>query len=96
MDDGDEQAVEQTLLALLEELDGPPDDEHPDVAVTHAESGWIVSVFQSGLLVWENPDLPDPPRHMDGVSRETALRVMMLVAAGDLDAVESMEWRPGY
>ena len=38
---------------IFAELDEPLDDEHPNVSIEH-ESGWGLSAFQSGLLVWEN------------------------------------------
>jgi hypothetical protein len=42
------------LRELLQSLD-IDDKEHPDVALTH-ESGWCLSAFPSGLLVWENDE----------------------------------------
>ena len=35
---------------LIGELDDMDDDEHADVSVEH-ESGWVLSAFQSGLVV---------------------------------------------
>jgi hypothetical protein len=92
MEDGDLSAI----AGLLAELDGPLDQEHPDVAVSDDESGWLLSAFQSGRLVWENPETDDVPRHMVGVPRSEMSRVMSLVATGDLGDVESLEWLPGY
>jgi len=92
MDEGDLSAIG----ALVAELDGPVDQEHPDVAVSDDESGWTLSAFQSGRLVWEDPDTDDEPRHMVGVSRSEMSRVMSLTATGDLGDVESLEWLPGY
>src|SRR4051812_48452962 len=43
------------IAVLLAELDGPEDDEHPDVWIDH-ESGWGLSSFSSGLPVWENSE----------------------------------------
>jgi len=93
MESGDE----NSLPALLEELDGPLDDENPDVAITDDDTGWMLSVFQSGRLIWENPEEgPEEPRHMVDIPRSETLRIMSLVATGDLAAVESLNWRPGY
>lgn len=92
MEEGDLSAIAE----LIAELDGPIDNEHPDVAVSDDGSGWMLSAFQSGRLVWENPDSDDEPRHMVEVSRPDISRIMALVATGDLDGVESLEWLPGY
>jgi hypothetical protein len=40
---------------LVRELDGPEDDEHPDVSVDH-ESGWSLSAFPSGLVILGNAE----------------------------------------
>ncbi|MEW2444774.1 hypothetical protein [Micromonospora marina] len=92
MEEGDLSAIP----ALVAELYGPVDHEHPDIAVSDDESGWMLSAFQSGRLVWENPDSDDEPRYMVDVSRSEISRIMSLVATGDLDDVDSLEWLPGY
>ncbi|MFF0477111.1 hypothetical protein [Streptomyces sp. NPDC004284] len=76
-------------------LDGlaDADDEHPDVSLTH-ESGWSVSAFQDGLLIWENPDDDaTPPGEMREVTREDTLRIFGLLASGDVAAVEALPWQ---
>ena len=85
------------LAALISELDALEDDEHPDVAVGH-ESGWTLSAFPSGLVVWENVEEDDDPpaRHMDGVTRERLLELFHMIATGDLETVERQQWLPGY
>ena len=60
----------ERLREVLTELERP-DPEHPDVWLTH-ESGWTLSVYGSGLLVWENPESTIEPRHQVGVPREAA------------------------
>lgn len=80
---------------VLAELDDPRDDEHPDVSIEH-ESGWGLSAFQSGLLVWENVEGDVEPRHMPSVPRDRVRELFRRVAAGDLEAVESEPWLPGY
>lgn len=42
---------DEAVRVLLDELD-TADAEHPDVAVSH-ESGWTLSAFRGGRLVWE-------------------------------------------
>ncbi|MFI8320597.1 hypothetical protein [Streptomyces sp. NPDC085529] len=76
-------------------LDGlaQADDEHPDVSLTHG-SGWCLSVFRGGLLVWENPDEDAvAPGEMRDVTRDETLRLFGLLAAGDLAAVEASPWQ---
>ncbi|WP_106129983.1 hypothetical protein [Pseudosporangium ferrugineum] len=93
MEDGDPGRIP----ALIAELDDPRDDEHPDVAVTDDRTGWSLSAFQTGRLVWENvEDDSIPPRHLAEASRAEMTRLMLLVAAGELDEVERLAWRPGY
>lgn len=89
----DDDTSAPALDALLAELDDV-DHEHPDVAVTH-ESEWGLSVFGTGLVVWENVEEGEP-RHLAQVSRQEARRLLGLLAQGDLDAVEQQDWQPGY
>ena len=70
--------------------------EHPDVAVTH-ESGWTLTAFESGLLIWENVESERAqPRHRRGVAREELRRLFTSVARDDLRTVEDYGWRAGY
>jgi hypothetical protein len=80
---------------VLAELDDPLDDEHPDVAIEH-ESGWALSAFQSGLLVWGNVEDDCEPRHMRDVPRAQVREYFRCVAAGDLAFVEAAPWLAGY
>jgi hypothetical protein len=69
---GDEPgATVERMREVLAELDAR-DIEHPSVALTH-ESEWCLGAYPGGLLVWENLEADDPPRHMSGVSRERVL-----------------------
>ncbi|MEU7876076.1 hypothetical protein [Dactylosporangium sp. NPDC049140] len=90
------------LPALVAELDAYEDDEHPDIAVSH-ESGWTLSAFPSGLLVWENVDADDEdersaaaPRHLRDVPRERLSELLALCGDGRLDELERLPWRVGY
>lgn len=81
-----------TVAALLDELDDV-DDEHPDVAVSH-ESGWTLSAFASGRLVYENvEDLDELPRQIV-VDRRVTMDLFRALAAGDLNRLEAQAWRP--
>jgi hypothetical protein len=81
--------------AMRQVLDGlaNADDEHPDVSLSH-ESGWCLSAFRSGLLIWENTeDGSVAPVEMREVSREEILRLFQLLAAGDIASVAALPWR---
>src|SRR5262245_51203859 len=78
---------------VLAELDGPPDDEHPDVALSH-ESGWTLSAFASGLVVSENVEADDPPRRLTEVRREQVRELWLALAVGDFEAIEQQPWQP--
>lgn len=96
-DGGMERGTEADVPSLVAELDGPIDDEHPDVSVTDNVSSWIVSAFQDGTLVLENLDDSDvQPRHLQDVSRAEMIQVMVLLARGDLTALQRLDWLPGY
>ena len=85
---------EPDAATLMQVLDGPAlaDDEHPDVSLTN-ESGWCLSAFGGGLLVWENPAEDSlAPGEMRDVAREEILRLFGLLAAGDIASVEACLW----
>ena len=71
------------------------DKEHPDVALTH-ESGWCLSAFPSGLLVWENDEINSGPRHMKAVPREEVLRLWLQLARGEIGTIEAEPWKSSY
>jgi hypothetical protein len=82
---------------VLQELDIAADDlEHPDVCLAH-DSGWALSAFPCGLLVWENAeDETHAPRHMTGVSRARVLALWLRLAEGNVAAVDTEPWQLGY
>lgn len=82
------------IAEILAELDGPEDDEHPDVWIDH-ESGWGLSAFSSGLLLWENPETEEGPFQLEAVPRALIENLFRAVAAGDLDTVHAQPWTPG-
>ena len=79
---------------LLDEL-AAATDEHPDVAAVH-ESGWSLSVFASGLIIWENVEEDSVPRHGRGLERASIVELLHALARGDIDTIERTDWRPGY
>jgi hypothetical protein len=83
------------LDGVLSELDGPEDAEHPDVALSH-ETGWTLSAFPRGLLVFQNVESDDEPRNLQRVPRSEVRRLWLALAEGRLDVVEPQPWQPGY
>jgi len=82
----------EAIEALLEELDGI-DDEHPDVAISH-DSGWTLSAFASGRLIYENvEDLDQLPRQIL-IDRRVARDLFRVLAEGDLNRLEGEAWQP--
>ncbi len=71
------------------------DQEHPDVSVTH-ESEWCLSAYPSGLLIWENVEDGNHPRHMKGVPKEKVIELWSKLAKGELKAIDEEPWLEGY
>ncbi|NJO23869.1 MAG: hypothetical protein HC868_14245 [Sphingomonadales bacterium] len=85
----------ERLRALLLSLD-TVDPEHPDVSLNH-DSGWSLSAFPSGRLVWENVEMAgSAPRHMPGVPREKVLALWLSLTQDNIAAIEAEAWLPGY
>ncbi|MFJ9727368.1 hypothetical protein ACIRP3_31885 [Streptomyces sp. NPDC101209] len=88
VDEPDPETMRRVLDGLVQ-----ADDEHPDVSLAH-ESGWSLSAFGDGLLVWENPDEDSmAPGEIRDVSREEVLRLFGLLAAGDIASAEALSWQ---
>jgi hypothetical protein len=90
----EKQPDEARLREVLSELDRR-DPEHPDTWLTH-DSGWTLTVYENGLMVWENPETADLPRHMVNVSRKESLKLWTKLANGEIDAIEQESWKSGY
>ncbi|WP_326689800.1 MULTISPECIES: hypothetical protein [unclassified Streptomyces] len=81
-----------TVRAVLKSL-AQADDEHPDVSLSHT-SGWSLTAFQDGRLIWENPeDDRWAPGELRDVPQEETLRLFTLLAAGETDRIERLPWR---
>lgn len=93
---GDSESVpsESRMREVLRELDAP-DMEHPDCWLTH-ESGWTLSVFEGGLLVWENPESDAAARHQVHCTKEKALTLWMKLARGEIAAIDEEPWQQGH
>ncbi len=81
----------RALIASLAEHD----QVHPDIALKH-ESEWCLSVFGSGLVVFENVESGEGPWHMRGVSQDRALELWLNLAAGKISDLKSLPWSIGY
>ncbi len=92
--DSEDDPTEATMRDCLADLD-TSDPEHPDTWLCH-ETGWTLSVFESGLVFWENPELDLGPRHQQQIPREEALRMWLLLSRGSFDEIESLPWKDGY
>jgi hypothetical protein len=71
------------------------DPEHPSMSVTH-ESEWCLGAYPGGLLIWENLEADDPPRHMNRVPSDRVLELWVKLSRGRLAEVEAEPWLPGY
>lgn len=90
-----EEAPRSSFPDLLQELEADPqDEEHISVSVTH-ESEWCLGAYRGGYVVYENLEAGDP-RHMTDVPAEKIVALWRLLADGDLVALESEPWKPGY
>lgn len=84
----------EEMLASLRELE-KRDEEHPDCWL-NSEDGWSISVFQSGLIVFENVETGEGPWHLKGMPRDTALRLWQLLQANELSSIKKQPWNEGY
>ncbi|MGH4036019.1 hypothetical protein ACQB60_44790 [Actinomycetota bacterium Odt1-20B] len=88
VDEPDPAMMKRVLSSLAE-----ADDEHPDVSLTH-ESGWCLSAFHGGLVIWEHPeDGSVAPREIREVALEEVLRLFGLLAVGDIASIEALPWK---
>lgn len=72
------------------------DDEHPDVSIIHDDSGWSLSAYRSGLLVFEHLGHQGEKFHMRDVHKKRVLELWRLLAAGDIAGILSEPWKEGY
>ena len=91
--DSEDAPNENRMREILAEL-GEQNLEHPNTSLTH-QSGWTLSVFQSGLVVWKNMQLPGEPRHQVELSPEKVLELWLKLSRGEIEAIEEEPWHPG-
>jgi len=93
--DGESEPPISALPSLYDELEEDDDIEHESVTVTH-DSGWSLSAYGGGYVIFGHLDRAETERHMNGVSRDDIVRLWTLLANGDIDAVAREPWKPGY
>jgi hypothetical protein len=76
------------LAPLLAEL-RTPDDEHPDIAVGH-ETGWSLSAFPNGLVLWENVEDSGAQTRRVTLAISDLRRALEALSHGDLDGVRAI------
>ena len=80
------------IIAQLDHSDSS-DNDHPDISLVHDESGWSLSLFPSGIALWENLDQSDTDtRYIQNVSREKAHELWIKLSRGELGAIEGEPW----
>ena len=86
-----EPATAEAMPALIAELDNA-DVEHTDVSISD-ESGWGLSAYATGLVIWENVEGDaGTEQQMTDVSREEMVEMFTEIANGNIEAVASRPW----
>lgn len=94
---------EDQLHEVLDTLEDADLGEHPYVSLTH-RSGWTLSFYDTGVLLWEklagdDPDaydaaeLDSPPRFLRKVSRKDVLRYWEMLAEGQIAELQRLKWK---
>ena len=80
---------------LLEELEGhEPTDELTSVSLC-LPSGWCLSAFPSGLVIFENVEEASvPTRYLRVATRTAARELMELLARRQFHDLQRCAWRP--
>ena len=82
----------EQLIAQLEMPDFEEAD-HPDLSLVHDTSGWVLTLYPSGIVTYENlDDDDDQPRFMTGILKAKALQLWKSLARGDIDALNQLPW----
>jgi hypothetical protein len=82
--------AEGAIEALISELDHA-DAEHTDVSIADS-SGWTLSAFADGRLIWEDAEGGVDGRIAFDVSPNDVRRLFCCVASGQLDAIHQFSW----
>ncbi|RJU10916.1 hypothetical protein XcmpCFBP7700_06675 [Xanthomonas campestris] len=92
---GNVTSPDEVAMSLLLSSFDAPDQEHPDVSLSH-ESGWCLSVFESGLIIFENIETGEGPWHMRLPSPQHSLNLWQLLSSGQIATIQLHPWVPGY
>jgi hypothetical protein len=87
-----EVASVEALPGLIAELD-LADGEHTDVSV-ELDSGWALSAYQNGQVIWGNVEADAEVGQLTGVSRAEMVELFTHLVNGDIEAVSSRPWDP--
>ena len=86
---------ESRMEQLIAQLEMPDFEEadHPDLSLVHDTSGWVLTLYPSGIVTYENlDDDDDQPRFMTGILKAKALQLWKSLARGDIDALNQLPW----
>jgi hypothetical protein len=90
---GDQEVASvEALPALIAELD-LADAENTDVSV-ELDSGWALSAYQNGQVIWGNVEADAEVGQLTGVSRAEMVELFTYLVNGDIEAVASRPWDP--
>jgi hypothetical protein len=89
----DDPSSEQIAAAVAEMQTADPDN--PACSLSH-EHGWAAGLFEGGLMTLENPVAKDGPWHIPQASQDVAVQILTALARGDVAAVKTQAWAPGY
>ena len=87
---------EERMRELIDELDdlNPKEVPHPDVSLIHDHSGWMLTVYPKNIISLDNLEQKDEaPQFMRRVNRARALVLWSLLAQGQVDAINELDWK---
>jgi hypothetical protein len=67
-----------------------------DVSVINDDTGWCMSAYRDGTVVFGHLGGQGDDRHMTPVPKERVLELWKRLIDGDIDGLLSEPWKPGY
>lgn len=83
---------EKTLREILRSLEDDRED-HAEVWLTHAGTGWTLTIFSTGTIQMHNDLLDEPTRELNGVDYRKALELWLMLSRGDVALLKRQPWR---
>lgn len=84
----------ETLMRdILASLETDDTGDHPEVWLTHLESGWCLTALPGGTLLLDNDTHDDTPRRLRGLSLRQTLDLWKLLAAGHIRELLRHPWQ---